>query len=149
MKKKFLITLVLMSLLAFLAIGIVNAPEVGVTCNPETITTPGGTTTITVSSDENVDGSITVITPITHTPYVVSITVTGGGSTSKVYPTDFTGASSTEIGEYEVIVSVANEEFRACFWVYFEVIPEIPFGTIMATVASFAALGVLIKKKRF
>lgn len=29
------------------------------------------------------------------------------------------------------------------------VIPEIPFGTIMATVASFAALGVLIKKKRF
>jgi hypothetical protein len=29
------------------------------------------------------------------------------------------------------------------------VIPEIPFGTIMATVASFAALGVLIRKKRF
>ena len=29
------------------------------------------------------------------------------------------------------------------------VIPELPFGTIMATVASFAALGVLIKKKRF
>lgn len=29
------------------------------------------------------------------------------------------------------------------------VIPETPFGTIMATVACFGALGVLIKKKRF
>ena len=147
MKKKILLTAFMIAFFASLSIGLVNAYQVEVTCTPETIPIPGGSTTITVSCDEDVSGSITVITPVSHTPYVVGITVSAGGSTPKVYPTHF-GGDSTEIGEYEVIVYVSNEEFRASFWVYFQVIPEVPFGTVMATVACFGALGVLIKKKR-
>lgn len=147
MKKKILFMAVFIAFSAFLSIGLVNAYQVEVTCTPKIITTPGGSTTITVSCDKDVSGSITVITPISHTPYTVSITVSAGGSTSKVYPAHFSG-DSTEVGEYEVIVLVGNEEFRAAFWVYFEVIPEVPLGTIMATVACFGALATLIKKKR-
>ncbi len=135
-------------ILALLLIEIVGAVTVSVSCNPQVIS-PGETTTITVTCDQAGSGSITVITPGGDNPSSVSITVPAGGSVSKVYPTDFPSPASTaEVGEYEVIVSLSGAKYKASFWVSFTVIPQTPLGVFAAIAACFAALGVKFRYKR-
>lgn len=126
----------------------VNAVVVSVTVDPEVIPFPNGSTIIKVSSSEAGVGSITVVTPVSHIASVAVINVPEGGSDSKVYPDDFSGGSTVEIGQYEVTVYLAGDEYKATFWVTFEVIPESPIGTLMAVTASFGALIGLVKIKR-
>jgi hypothetical protein len=139
--KKLIVSIALLA--ALMLIDIVGAITVSVTCNPQQIL-PGQTTTITVTSDAGGSGSITVITPQTHTSSAVSITIPpGGGSVSKVYPTDFgPSASTSEVGEYQVIVVLSGYKYTAYFWVSFTVVPQTPIGVIAAIAACFAALGV-------
>lgn len=133
-------------ILALSLIEIAGAVTVSVSCNPQVIPSPGGTTTITVTCDQAGSGSITVITPGGN-PSSVSITIpAGGGSVSKVYPTDFPSPASTaEVGEYEVSVFISGTGYKTYFWVSFTVIPQTPLGVFAAITACFAALGV----KRF
>jgi len=138
--KKLIVSIALLA--ALMLIDIVGAITVSVTCNPQQIL-PGKTTTITVTSDAGGSGSITVITPRGDTS-VVSITIpAGGGYVSKVYPTDFgPSASTSEVGEYQVIVVLSGYRYTAYFWVSFTVVPQTPIGVIAAIAACFAALGV-------
>ena len=139
--KKLLIPIAI--ILTLMLIGIAGAVSVSVTCNPEVIPSPGGTTTITVTCDTSGSGNITVITPGGNRS-TVSITIpSGGGSISKVYPIDFPPPASTnEVGEYEVIVFLAGHKYRSTFWVSFTVIPQTPLGVVAVIMACFAALGV-------
>lgn len=136
MKKLLPITIIL----ALLLIEIVGAVTVSVNCVPQVIP-PGGTTTITVTCDQNGSGSITVITP-GGSSSAVSITVTAGQPIYKVYPTDFPPpANTTEVGEYEVSVFLSGDKYKAYFWVSFTVIPQTPLGVFGAIAACFAAFG--------
>lgn len=138
------ILLPIMVILALLLIEIARAVTISVTCNPQVIPSPGGTTTITVTCDQAGSGSITVINPGWDDPSSVSITVpAGGGSVSVEYPTDFQSPASTaEMGEYQVIVSLSGYKYTATFWVSFTVVPETPLGVIAMIAACFAALGI-------
>jgi len=132
-------------------IGMAQAASVSVTVttSPESII-PNGTTTITVTCDEDASGTITVITP-SSALYVKSISVSAGVPLSVNYPGDFPGASSIELEEYEVIVFLDGEEFKATFYVSFEVhvIPDFPIvGTAGATVAMLSGLGLYTVKRR-
>ena len=147
--KKILLPLVTLLLASFLLISIAQAVSVSVTAIPKSII-PGGSTTITVACDEDASGSITVRTP-SNTPYSETIEISAGDSVSVIYPDDFTGAGSIEIGQYEVTVDLGGREFMATFHVSFEVhtVPEIPLvGTAGATVAMLSGLGLFVVKKR-
>lgn len=150
--KKILLGFATVVLLTFIFLGVAHAWEVGVTCNPEVISTPNGTTTITVTSDEDAGGTITVYTPGVDQASMVGITIPAGESIQKVYPTDFPDpANTSEVGEYEVVVylqAAGEKSKRACFWVSFNVIPEVRYGTVMATVACLVAMTVFTKIKR-
>jgi len=149
--KKILLPLTTLFLLSFLVIGVAQADvTVTVTTTPDTVV-PGGSTLITVTSDNGAGGSITV--NALGASYSKSITIpAGGGSVSVTFPDDFSGgANTTLIGEYEVFVELAGEVFKANFWVYFNVhvIPEIPLvGTAGTTVAMLSGLGLFIIKRR-
>jgi hypothetical protein len=140
--KKALIPITFIVMLTLIDIAV--AVTISVTCNPQVIPSPGGTTTITVTCDQEGSGSITVITPGGDNPSSVSISIPpGGGSVSKVYPTDFPPPASTaETGEYEVAVVLSGYKYTASFWVSFEVVPQTPLGVIAVIAACFAALGV-------
>lgn len=148
--KKILLPFVVLVLLALTSIGIVQAVSVTVTCVPETMI-PGESTTIIVACDQDATGSITVITPGGDSS-AVSITIPAGGSDSVVYPDEFPSpASTSEIGEYEVVVFLSGNPFKASFWVSFQVhvIPDFPLlGTAGATVAMLSGLGLHIIKRR-
>lgn len=148
MKKAKLTLLPVLALMILLSTSSVGAVVISVTADPEVIPHLGGSTTITVSSSEAGVGSITVVTPVSHIVSVVPINVPEGGADSKMYPDDFPGGSTAETGEYEITVYLAGNEYRATFWVTFEVIPESPIGTLMAITASFGALIGLLKIKR-
>jgi hypothetical protein len=136
--KKSLLSAVSVFFMVLFLVGTARAVMVDVYVSPEKIY-PGGATTITIWCNEDAAGSITVITPL-GSPSAVSITLTANVSESVEYPTDFPGGNTKELGRYEVIVALKGQEWRAVFWVSFIVIPEVPFGTIMATVASFGAI---------
>lgn len=125
-----------------------QAVVVSVTADPDVVPHPGGSTTIRVFASDAGVGSVTIFTPITHTSSVALIDVPAGGADSVVYPDDFPGGSTEEIGKYEVMVYLAGQEWQAAFWVTFIVIPESSLGTIVAVVASFGALIGLVKVKR-
>lgn len=130
-------------ILILMLIDIAAAVTVSVTCNPQVIPSPGGTTTITVTCDQAGSGSITVITPGGDNPSSVSISVPAGGSVSKVYPTNFLSPASTaETGDYEVVVILSGQQYHAGFWVSFTVVPQTPLGVIAVIAACFAALGI-------
>lgn len=148
MKRITLSLSIVIALAILLSISSVNAVVISVTADPEVIPIPGGSTTIRVFSSEAGAGSITIVTPVSHSASVAAINVPEGGSDSRVYPDDFPGGSTDETGEYEVTVYLAGEKYKATFWVTFEVIPESPVGTVMAITASFGALIGLARIKR-
>ncbi len=142
--------LVWTSLSAFLAITMliasVHAWTVSVNATPSSIL-PAGSTTITVTSDLTASGSITVIGPGGSPVSAVPITITGGTTVSKIYPTDFAGGSTTKQGTYEVDVLLANQTFKAFFEISFFVIPESPLGTLLGLLMPLAAVAVYAKSK--
>ena len=147
--KKFTLSLVMLFVLSFMLIGIVQA--ISVTINPTTITA-GGTTTITVSSDTAATGTITVRTP-SGKLYTQPLTISAGGSVSLNYPDNFPGASSTESGTYNVygtlICGTLGTKLSDSFSVSTQMhTPELPIGTIGATAAMLAGLGLFVVKKR-
>jgi len=142
-------TMVLFSMLALSA----KAVTVGVDVFPEKIL-PGATSTITVTlgaGDPAGTGSVTVITPVTRTVSSTGISVPSGGSDSVEYPTDFPGGSTTEMGEYDVIVALTDaptRTYKAVFWVSLFVIPESPIGTLLGIIAPTAAVVSIFATKR-
>jgi hypothetical protein len=146
--KKIFSSLTTLFLVSFLVLSIVQAASVTVTTTPNEII-PDGSTVITVACDEGASGSITVCAP--GGSYSESITIPAGGSVSLTYPDDFSGASSSVVGEYEVKVDLNGDEFSATFRVSFivHVIPEIPLvGTAGATVAMLSGLCLFMIKRR-
>jgi len=147
MKKRIILTIamamVLFSMLALSA----RAITVGVDVSPEKIL-PGGTSKIKVSADEAGTGAVTVITPITRTSSVASVDVPAGGFDEVEYPTDFPGGSTTELGEYDVIVALKGTDYKAMFWVSLFVIPESPIGTLLGIIAPVAAVVSIFATKR-
>ena len=90
----------------------------------------------------------------------------GGGSENCVFPDDFNGINgepSTElVGEYTILFAYIswegdNDEGSRCFlvekeydcaFVHFNVIPEVPFGTVVASVSMVGALIVFVSMPR-
>jgi len=144
--RKALLLGVIIALFAISTVQAVSVTET-VTCNPEVIP-PGGKTTITVTCSEAANGSIMVITPSEIIRSSVDITVPARGSISKVYPDDFPGGSTSQVGNYTVIVSLYGQRFLSYFYVGFTVIPQTPLGVIGVIFACLSALGVKFKTKK-
>lgn len=150
MKKAFLSS-TFATLIALLLISSAKAVTVTITCTPEVIPHPGGTTTITVTSDKGGIGAIRVIRPNGESSIVSICIPAGGGSVSKVYPDDFEfpfPGSTEQLGEYEVKLTLLGFIWFKHFSVTFFVIPESPLGTIMTTTASLVALIGLVTVRR-
>ncbi len=146
--KKFILPLATLFILSFLLIGMVQALSVTVTAVPDVIT-PGGTTAITVTSDGAATVAITVRTP-SGKLYTRSLTFSAAGSITVNFPDDFSKASSIESGVYNVYVYLGGTLIaRASFTVPPQMNnPELPIGTIGATAAMMAGLGLFVVKKR-
>jgi len=127
------------AIMVSLLIGLAMAQNVSVTCDPEIIRLPGGSTTITVTSDKGAIGLMTVFQPNGDSS-TVPIHVRAGGSVSKDYPDDFPGGSTMQLGEYTVRVALLGLIWVRVFRVTFTVIPELPLGALMATTTSLTAL---------
>jgi len=147
--RKALLLGVIVALVALFAISTVQAVSVTVrvTCDPEVIS-QGGKTTITVTCSKEATGLIEVITPDEIIRGSVNITIPAGGSISKVYPDDFPGGSTSQVGNYTVIVSLYGQKFLSYFYVGFTVIPQTPLGVIGVIFACLSALGVKFKTKK-
>jgi hypothetical protein len=85
----------------------------------------------------------------------------GGGSEKCIFPDDFKGINgepSTELaGEYTVFFAYTSREGNHCFLAkrefdcafgHFNVIPEVPFGTVVASVSMVGALIVFVSMPR-
>jgi hypothetical protein len=112
----------------------------------------GSTTTITLTTDRQCAGTMSVKDPngvVITSGTNVNIGA-GGGSQTWTWPTDFPGAAYI-IGPYDVTAAVtmaANSYvWQTSFVIEFFVVPELPLGILMATIASFAAMGMLKKYK--
>lgn len=149
--KKALLAMILATVVAILFVSPANAVTVTVTCTPEVIPHPGGTTTITVTSDKGGIGLIKVTQPNGQFSIVWIHIPAGGGSVKKNYPDDFkipSPGSTDQIGEYTVKVVLLGFIWIRHFRVTFLVVPDSPIGTIMATTASLTALIGLVVVKR-
>ena len=145
--KKALLPLTLIILISFSLVGSAEAKITDVACFPDPIG-PGGTTTITVYADKEGIGSIRVTQPNAESSSAWISIPSGGGSDSKKYPDDFSGGSTTQLGEYTVRVNLFGWICWDRFYVSFFVITESPLGTIMATTASLSTLIGLVAVKR-
>jgi len=112
----------------------------------------GGQVTITLTTEEAAVGTLTVTHKPTMTSWTINIAQLAG-STAYVFPTAWpAGANTNAVGDYDVqaSVTIGNHTpipWAASFRVEFFVVPELPLGILMATLASFAALGILKKYK--
>ena len=112
----------------------------------------GGSTTITLTTAEAAVGTLTVTYKPTMTSWTINI-AQGAGSTAYVFPTAWpAGANTNAVGDYDVQASITigshtPDPWNTAFRVEFFVVPELPLGILMATLASFAALGILKKYK--
>ena len=130
-----------------------------ISVNPAVISTPGGTTTITLHTDLDATGTLSVKDPNGNT-WVADTAINCndgpgnfGGSQTWTYPDDFTGADSNTVGSYDVTadvtMSVGKYKWHTTFMVEFFVIPELPLGIIAATTAGFAAFGITKKFRKY
>jgi hypothetical protein len=98
-------------------------------------------------------GAAQVILKVTD-PYgsiwaATMVLIPAGSAHTWWYPDNFPAGASTDIaGWYDVnAYGLVPGNAHASFQVWFFVVPEIPLGILMATIASFAAWGVLKKTK--
>ena len=104
----------------------------------------GDTTTITLTVEQGATGKIKVTAPDGNTNWTNAvgkdINIVGSGSQSWTFPNDFeTGANTTNVGSYHVEADISGSKFYSTFKVEFFVVPDLPFGTLMAVVACFGA----------
>jgi hypothetical protein len=131
-----------MALFLFYTVATVYAGTNTITANPGIIN-KGATTQITVTTDFEAHGKLKVTYKPTSTSWFATVDInipSGGGSQHWIFPTDFeTGANTDNVGDYDVtatITSIKSATFRAEFFV----VPDLPFGTLMAVVACFGAV---------
>jgi len=132
------------------------ALSTGLYVDPGTITTPGGSTTITLVTPVRAVGTLTVKCDASGEEWRASIDTGVTCIQSWTFPSsDFVGATppnTNTIGMYNVVaeisMNVGNYVWRTNFMVEFFVIPDLPFGTIMAVVACFGAVAGYTKFKR-
>ena len=111
----------------------------------------GGQVTITLTTVGAAAGTIKVTQKSTMASWTINI-AQGAGSTSYVFPTVWpAGANTNAVGAYDInaTITIAGvpSTWKTMFQVEFFVVPELPLGILMATLASFAALGILKKYK--
>jgi hypothetical protein len=120
----------------------------GIYADPGTISVPGLSTTITLVTPLKAKGNLTVTDPNgNHYTAAISTTKVGPGDweQSWVFPDDFTsqGANTYTVGTYDVTanvtMNVGKYVWKTMFEVVFFVVPDLPFGTLMAVVACFGA----------
>lgn len=121
-----------------------------ITVNPAIINV-GQTTTITLTVEQAATGKLVVTYKPTNVSWFAKTDInipSGGGSQSWIFPTDFeVGASTNNVGDYDVSATV-DWIPPGHFMVEFFVIPDLPFGTLMAVVACFGAVGGYTKLRR-
>ena len=111
----------------------------------------GNPITVTLTTVGPAAGTITVTQRSTGNSWTINI-AQGAGSTAYVFPTAWpAGANTNTAGAYDVLadITIAGLKYtwKTQFQVEFFVVPELPLGILMATVASFAAWGMLKKYK--
>ena len=112
----------------------------------------GQSINITVTTEQPATGTLTVFSPDKTTSWSIPISQPAGQH-KYVFPDDFpTGANTTVFGPYNVSatmqMTVDTRVWNAEFKVEFFAVPDLPFGAIMATVASFAAFGLMKTKHK-
>jgi len=124
----------------------------GLYVDPGVIDIPGGSTDITLITPVRALGTLTVKCVASSNSWSTSIDT---GSTCKqewTFPDDFPGADTNTIGMYDVIaditMNVGKFKWVTSFMVEFFVVPDLPFGTIMAIIACFVAVAGYTKFKR-
>jgi hypothetical protein len=121
-----------------------------ITVNPGLINV-GETTVITLTLEQAATGKLVVTYNPTNVSWFAILDInipSGGGSQSWTFPTDFqSGANTNGIGDYQVNATI-DWIPPGHFKVEFFVIPDLPFGTLMATVGCFGAVGGYAKLRR-
>jgi len=143
------------AILAWLALWLGSASAINEISVDPPVINAGGTTMITLTTERNATGTLTVTDPngnswVANNP--INIPNPAGGSQSWVFPTDFpAGANTNTVGSYnvtaDVTMTIGPIIWHTEFKVEFFVIPEVPFGVVMATIASFAAFGIIKRYK--
>jgi len=150
MQKKIL-AIVVITLTLFLVYAITPAFAVNsITVDPGIINV-GETTKITLTVEKAATGKLKVTYKPTGDFWFATTDINipaGGGSQSWTFPTDFeAGANTNNIGDYDVEATI-DWVPPGHFKVEFFVIPDLPFGTIMAIVACFGAVAGYTKLRR-
>jgi len=132
------------------------ALSTGLYVDPGTIMTPGGSTTITLVTPVRAVGTLKVKCVASGEEWSASIDTGVTGIQTWIFPSsDFVGITppNTEtLGMYDVVADiemmVGKYVWKTTFMVEFFVIPDLPFGTVMAVVAFFGAAAGYTKLKR-
>lgn len=106
----------------------------------------GKKTTITLTMEVAATGKLNVTCVLTGNSWYATTDISipsGGGSQSWVFPDDFgAGANTGTVGSYKANATIEGGTFiGSTFRVEFFVIPDLPFGSIMAVIGCFAAIG--------
>lgn len=105
---------------------------------------PGEKVTITLTLDVPTNGgTLNVTHKPSGTSWIISIPAFGPGFQSWTFPDDWpAGANTNELGDYDVVadMDITPDPEPETFRVEFFVIPELLFGSVAATIASFAAV---------
>jgi len=151
MQKNRTIAIIAVTLALFILYSVTPAFAVNsITVDPGIINV-GDTTTITLTVEKAATGKLKVTYKPTGDFWFATADINipaGGGSQSWIFPTDFeAGANTNNVGDYDVEATidwVPPGHFRVEFFV----IPDLPFGTIMAIVACFGAVAGYTKLRR-
>jgi hypothetical protein len=140
-KNRLMLAMLVVALFASYSTAIVFSSGNSITVNPGVIP-QGGTVVITVTTVKAASGTLMVTYEPTNTQWTSLTPLSigaGGGSQSWTFPSsDFPGSNTDNIGNY-VVNATINWLPVAHFTVEFFVVPDLPFGTLMAVVACFGA----------
>jgi hypothetical protein len=148
-KNRLMLTLLVVALFTSYAGPIALASlSPGIYTDPGTISVPGLSTTITLVTPLKATGTLTITDP-NGNRYTAAISTTKMGPSdweqSWVFPDNFTsqGANTDTTGTYDVTanitMTIGRYVWKTMFEVVFFVVPDLPFGTLMAVVACFGA----------
>lgn len=128
----------------------------GLHVNPGTITTPGGSTNITLITPLRAVGTIKVKCLASGQEWSATVDTGSTGMQTWTFPSSsfvgLTPPNTNTVGMYDAVaditMNISRFTWKTRFMVEFFVIPDLPFGTLMAVVACFGAVGGYTKLRR-
>lgn len=146
-KRAILFLAITSALLILYSAGPALALSTGLHVDPGMISSPGGTTTITLVTPVRATGTLTVTNP-NGTKWTASIDTGPSSPHTQTwkFPDDFPTGDTNSVGSYDVVAELTMQvsiyTWKTCFEVEFFVIPTAPLGILGILAACFAGLAV-------